>query len=92
VLDTGLHAKGWTRQQGIDYGIGVDRYMSNPGQGCSYMIGMLRILELRERARAALGARFTLPAFHDVVLNIGAVPPAVLEQIVDEWIANLSKE
>jgi uncharacterized protein (DUF885 family) len=92
VLDTGLHAKGWTRQQGIDYGIGVDRYMSNPGQGCSYMIGMLRILELRERAKAALGARFTLPAFHDVVLNIGAVPPAVLEQIVDEWIANLSKE
>lgn len=90
VVDTGLHTKGWTRQQAIDYGMPaseVDRYVANPGQACSYLLGMLRILELREKARAALGPRFTLPAFHDVVLRAGSVPMDVLAKIVDQWIA-----
>jgi uncharacterized protein (DUF885 family) len=90
VVDTGLHAKRWTRQQAIDYGISVsevERYVVNPGQACSYMIGMLRIVELREKAKAALGEKFTLPAFHDVVLRTGTVPLDVLTAVVDEWIA-----
>jgi uncharacterized protein (DUF885 family) len=89
VVDTGLHAKRWTRQQAIDYGISVsevERYVVNPGQACSYMIGMLRIVELREKAKAALGKKFTLPAFHDVVLRTGTVPLDVLTAVVDEWI------
>jgi uncharacterized protein (DUF885 family) len=90
VIDTGLHAKGWTRQQAIDYGIGaqeVERYVVWPGQACAYMIGMLRIVELREHARSALGPKFSLPAFHDVVLKTGSVPLDVLAQVVDQWIA-----
>lgn len=89
VVDTGLHAKGWTRQQAIDYGIGaqeVERYVVWPGQACSYMLGMLRIVELREHARSALGPKFSLPAFHDVVLKAGSVPLDVLAQMVDQWI------
>ena len=90
VVDSGLHAKQWTRQQAIDYGISaqeVERYVAWPGQACSYMVGMLRIVELREKARAALGAKFTLPAFHDVVLRNGSVPLDVLEEIVNAWVA-----
>jgi len=90
VVDTGLHTKGWTRQQAIDYGMPaseVDRYVANPGQACAYLLGMMRILELREKARSALGPRFTLPAFHDVVLRAGSVPMDVLAGIVDQWIA-----
>ena len=90
VVDTGLHTKGWTRQQAIDYGIGaqeVERYVAWPGQACAYMIGMLRIVELREQARAALGEKFSLPAFHDVVLKNGSVPLDVLGQVVKRWIA-----
>jgi uncharacterized protein (DUF885 family) len=70
VVDTGIHAMGWTRQQALDYGIDepseVDRYVVWPGQACSYMIGQLRIIELRERAREAWGPRFSLAEFHDV--------------------------
>ncbi|ATQ77647.1 DUF885 domain-containing protein [Massilia violaceinigra] len=94
VVDTGLHSKGWTRQQAIDYGIGaaeVERYVVWPGQACAYMLGMLRILELREKARLALGERFTLPAFHDVILKNGSVPLDVLGKIIDQWIADQSK-
>jgi uncharacterized protein (DUF885 family) len=90
VVDTGIHAKGWTRQQAIDYGIGsqeVERYIAWPGQANAYMIGMLRILELREKARAALGDKFSLPAFHDVVLRTGSVPLDVLGDVVNRWIA-----
>ncbi|HSG65781.1 MAG TPA: DUF885 domain-containing protein [Gammaproteobacteria bacterium] len=90
VVDTGLHAMRWTRQQAIDYGIEaseVDRYVVWPGQACSYMIGQLKIVELRERARAALGERFSIREFHDVVLAAGSVPLAVLEQEVDAYIA-----
>jgi uncharacterized protein (DUF885 family) len=94
VVDTGLHAKGWTREQAIEYGIvarEVERYVVNPGQACSYMIGMLRIIELREKAKAALGARFSLPAFHDVFLKTGTVPLDVLADVVDAWIAEQRK-
>jgi uncharacterized protein (DUF885 family) len=96
VIDTGLHAKKWTRAQAIDYlgplpGLGteteVDRYVSQPGQATSYMIGELKIIELREKARAALGARFSLAEFHNRVLGAGRVPLQVLEQDIDRWIA-----
>jgi uncharacterized protein (DUF885 family) len=89
VVDTGLHTKGWTRQQAIDFGIGaseVERYVVYPGQATSYMIGQLRIVELREKARAALGDRFSLRAFHSVVLGAGAVPLNLLEAEVDAYI------
>ena len=89
VVDTGLHSKRWTRQQAIDYGIEpseVDRYVVNPGQACAYMIGQLKIVELREKARAALGSRFSLQAFHNVVLGAGTVPLQILESEVDGYI------
>lgn len=88
VVDTGLHARGWTRERAIAYGISaaeVERYIVMPGQACSYMIGLLRILEIRERARQALGAVFALPEFHDVILTTGTVPLSVLERVVDDW-------
>jgi uncharacterized protein (DUF885 family) len=90
VVDTGLHAMGWTREQAIDYGIEpseVDRYVVRPGQACAYMIGQLKLVALRERARAALGARFSIREFHSLVLELGVVPLEVLEQAVDEYIA-----
>jgi uncharacterized protein (DUF885 family) len=102
VVDTGLHAKGWTREQAIAYmvdtaGMGesevtseVERYMALPGQACAYKVGQIKILELRERARAALGAGFSLKDFHTVVLENGAVPLTVLERLVDEWIAGVA--
>lgn len=99
VVDTGIHAKGWTRQQGIDYMVAttgiaesdvtseVERYMALPGQACAYKVGQLKILELREKARAALGPKFVLKDYHTVVLENGAVPLTELEAIVDAWIA-----
>ena len=99
VVDTGLHAKGWTREQAIEYMVGtvgmgddevvseVERYMALPGQATAYKVGQLKILELRDRARKALGPKFNLKDFHTVVLESGAVPLTVLEQLVDEWIA-----
>ena len=89
VVDTGLHAQHWTRQQAIDYGIEaseVERYVVFPGQACSYMIGQLKIVELREKARKALGDKFSLREYHDLVLNIGTVPLDVLAQQLDQWI------
>ncbi len=86
VVDTGIHAKRWTRQQVIDYGIPVsetERYVVAPGQACSYMIGQLKILELRDRARAALKDEYSDRAFHNAVLDPGIVPLDLLEQEVN---------
>ncbi len=99
VVDTGLHAKGWSREQAIAYMVSttgmsesdvtteIERYMMLPGQACAYKVGQLKILELREKAKQELGARFDLKAFHTVVLENGGVPLTVLERLVDDWIA-----
>ena len=90
VVDTGLHAKRWTRQQAIDYGLEaseIERYVVNPGQACAYMVGQLKILELRDRARAALGDEFSPQQFHNVVLRTGTVPLELLGREVDRYIA-----
>ena len=101
VVDTGLHALGWSREQAIDYMVNttgiavgdviseVERYMAAPGQACAYKVGELKILALREKARAALGARFSLRDFHGVILENGGMPLTLLEQLVDEWIARV---
>jgi uncharacterized protein (DUF885 family) len=94
VVDTGIHAKRWTRQQGIDYGIEpseVERYAVFPGQACSYMIGELKIIEIREKARQALGDRFSVREYHNQVLQTGTVPLNLLERQIDAWIALAQK-
>jgi uncharacterized protein (DUF885 family) len=99
VVDTGAHAKHWTREQMIEYMLAnnpmtadeaakeVERYIDFPGQALSYKIGMLKILDLCEHARAELGDRFDIRDFHDVVLKNGAVPLSILEELVDDYIA-----
>lgn len=99
VVDTGLHAKRWTREQVIQYHLeklpmtrdaatkATERYIVMPGQATAYMVGMLKIVALREKAKAALGPRFDIRDFHDVVLRSGALPLDLLEQQVDAWIA-----
>ncbi len=90
VVDTGIHHLKWTRQQAIDYGFTaqeIERYIVWPGQACSYMIGQLRILELREKAKTALGAKFDIKQFHNLVLRGGSMPLDVLTGEVDHWIA-----
>ncbi|HEY0052672.1 MAG TPA: DUF885 domain-containing protein, partial [Caulobacteraceae bacterium] len=99
VVDTGLHAKRWTREQAIAYFQSnsllseldivreVERYISSPGQATSYKIGQLKILALRAKAQAALGARFDIRDFHEVVLGNGGLPLGELERQVDEWVA-----
>jgi uncharacterized protein (DUF885 family) len=90
VVDTGLHDRQWTRQQAIDYGFPaseIERYIVWPGQACSYMIGQLRIFEIRDRARAQLGERFSIKEFHNVLLSGATMPLTVLADHVDAWIA-----
>jgi uncharacterized protein (DUF885 family) len=89
VVDTGLHAMKWTRQQAIDFGFTaaeVERYIVWPGQACAYALGQLRFLELRERAKAALGDDFAIKEFHNVVLRGGTLPLDVLAREVDAWV------
>jgi uncharacterized protein (DUF885 family) len=99
VVDTGLHEKKWTREQATQYLLdntpnpegdaikAIDRYIVMPGQATAYKIGMIKILELREHARDELGDAFDIREFHDTILKNGAVPLAVLQDLVDEWIA-----
>ena len=88
VVDTGIHAQKWTREQAIAYGIRqseVDRYVVMPGQACSYKIGQLKILELREQAKQAMGSKFSLKAYHNVVLGNGSIPLTLLARVVSDW-------
>jgi uncharacterized protein (DUF885 family) len=99
VVDTGVHSQHWTRQQMVDYfhehsaldetniQSEVDRYIAWPAQALGYKMGQLKILELRDRAKTALGPKFDIKAFHDQVLDSGALPMDVLEQRMDAWIA-----
>ena len=99
VVDTGIHAKGWSKQQAVDFMLDntalspanidaeVNRYSTWPGQALAYKIGELKIRELRTRAEGALGAEFSLRDFHDAVLENGSVPLDVLEAHIDRWIA-----
>ena len=102
VVDTGMHALGWTRQQAVDYMVEntpvapidveaeIDRYIAMPGQALSYMTGRMEIEALRARAESTLGDAFDIKAFHDLVLASGALPLAVLGDVVDDWIAEAS--
>jgi uncharacterized protein (DUF885 family) len=99
VVDTGIHAKGWTREQAIKYMLDhsnmgktdvtaeVERYIVIPGQATSYKIGSLTIQRLRKKAEDALGPKFDIKDFHAQVLMTGALPLAILEQKIDRWIA-----
>jgi uncharacterized protein (DUF885 family) len=99
VVDTGMHAKRWTREQAIEYMVAntgmpegevvteIERYLVMPGQALAYKVGMLKILELRERAKNSLGAKFDIREFHDAVLTNGSMPLSVLENVVDAYIA-----
>jgi uncharacterized protein (DUF885 family) len=100
VVDTGMHAKGWTRDQAVDYmrrntaiaentiQTEVDRYIIMPGQALAYMIGYREITSLRAKATAALGSRFDIRAFHDAVLGRGAVTLPMLREQIDAWIGS----
>ena len=100
VVDTGLHAKGWTEQQAVEYFDAnsavpraaieseVKRYLIMPGQATAYKVGMIRIQELRSKAEAELGDKFDIKGFHDTVLGGGALPLTLLERRVDQWIAS----
>jgi uncharacterized protein (DUF885 family) len=99
VVDTGIHALGWSRQRSIDFladqtGVNrefvtseVDRYTSQPGQALSYMIGKLEFDRQRDKARSRLGAKFDIRRFHNAVLDNGPLPLSLLDKVVDEWIA-----
>jgi uncharacterized protein (DUF885 family) len=103
VVDTGVHSQHWTRQQMVDYfhehsaidepnvQAEVDRYIAWPGQALGYKMGQLKILELREKAKKALGPKFDIRQFHDVVLDSAALPMDILEKQVDAWIASKQK-
>ena len=99
VVDTGMHSKGWSREQAIQYSLDneaeseasivaeIERYMAIPGQALSYKIGQLKIIELRKRAEAKMGKNFDIRVFHQKVLESGVMPLALLESKIDNWIA-----
>ena len=98
VVDTGIHTKGWTREQAIQFSLEneaeaedsiireIERYMANPGQALSYKIGQLKIRELRARATEILGDKFDIKEFHNQVLETGCIPLQLLENKIDAWI------
>lgn len=100
VVDTGMHAKGWSREQAVDYlrentpmsnldiNNEIDRYIAYPGQALSYMVGRLEIQRIRAAAESTLADRFDIRAFHDVVLGNGSLPLAVLAEVVNDWVAS----
>jgi uncharacterized protein (DUF885 family) len=100
VVDTGIHAKGWSREKAIQYSLDneaegeasiiseIERYMANPGQALSYKIGQLKIRELRAKAKKQLGDKFDIREFHNQVLETGCIPLALLEAKIDHWIAS----
>ncbi|MEL6791524.1 MAG: DUF885 domain-containing protein [Pseudomonadota bacterium] len=104
VVDTGLHAFGWSRQQAIDYLLAntglsqdevvseVDRYITWPGQATAYKIGELRILDMRARAEETLGRAFDRRAFHDLIVGHGSLPIALLDELVDQWIEDQAQQ
>ena len=99
VVDTGIHAFGWSRQKAIDYLADhtalpqsavedqIDRYISWPGQALSYKMGEIKIRELRAKAEKELGAKFDIRSFHDTVIGQGSLPMEVLEDVINDWIA-----
>ncbi|MFN3165248.1 MAG: DUF885 domain-containing protein, partial [Pseudohongiellaceae bacterium] len=101
VVDTGIHAKGWTEEQAVQYALEnsarpevsvrseIRRYFNNPAQATAYKIGMLKIQEYRAKAEEALGDEFDVRAFHDTVLGSGPLPMGVLEAKVDGWIESV---
>ncbi len=103
VVDTGIHAKQWTREQGIEYYTSntpnsdddckkmVERHIVMPGQATAYKIGMIKILELRENAKEQLGNKFDIKGFHEVVLTNGALPLDILEDLINEWVEQKKK-
>jgi len=104
VVDTGIHYKRWTREQAIEYMSAhaaqeqesviseIERYIVMPGQACAYKIGMIKILELRERTQKALGSAFDLREFHDVILKNGSLPLSILDEIVQAYIRQKTAE
>lgn len=100
VVDTGMHSKGWTREEAIQYSLDneseseasiiseIERYMAMPGQALSYKIGQLKIRELREKAKKELGDKFDIRQFHNQVLETGCIPLALLEDKINSWIAS----
>jgi uncharacterized protein (DUF885 family) len=100
VVDTGLHTKGWTREQAIKYSLAneaeseasiiseIERYMAIPGQALSYKIGQLKIMELRKKAQDKMGSKFDIKKFHEKVLESGVMPLALLEKKINAWITN----
>jgi uncharacterized protein (DUF885 family) len=100
VVDTGLHSKGWTREQAIKYSLAneaeseasiipeIERYMAIPGQALSYKIGQLKIMELRKKAETKMGTKFDIKKFHEKVLESGVMPLALLEMKINAWIGN----
>jgi len=99
VVDTGLHAKGWTREKAIEYSLDneaeseesiiaeIERYMATPGQALSYKMGQLKIRELRTKAEKSLGSNFNIKEFHSQILNSGSLPLVLLEEKINNWIA-----
>jgi uncharacterized protein (DUF885 family) len=101
VVDTGLHARGWSRAQALAFALAhtpepefmaaeIDRYIALPGQALGYLVGQREILRLREQARARLGAAFDLRAFHGAVLDHGGLPLPVLSQVVQAWATSVA--